>query len=113
MWATYVVDANKCCPTPSAVASVVTSISIILLHLIARFSSTTCAQEHNYVTLTMKRLDIPFLIEHPGCSVMVMLMLFELHAGGEDLTSVSFTEEQARAAAEKYAIETLDQCNSS
>ncbi|KAF8100390.1 hypothetical protein N665_0225s0008 [Sinapis alba] len=112
MWAMYVVDANKCCPTPSAVASVITPISIILPHLIARFSSTTRAQELNYVPLTMTRLDIPFLIDHPGCSAMVMLMLFELHAGGKDLTSVSFTEEQARAAAEKYAIETLEQCNS-
>ncbi|KAF8108662.1 hypothetical protein N665_0105s0015 [Sinapis alba] len=113
MWAMYVVDTNKCCPTLYAVASVVTRISIILLHLIARFSSTTRAQELNYVPLTMTRLDIPFLIEHPDCSAMVMLMLFELHAGGEDLTYVSFTEEQARAAAEKYAIKTLDQCNSS
>lgn len=66
MWAMYVVDGNKCCPTESAVANVLTPISILLPHLFARFTSTTRAEELNYAPLTMTRLDIPFLLEHPG-----------------------------------------------
>ncbi|KAF8100501.1 hypothetical protein N665_0223s0027 [Sinapis alba] len=107
LWAMYVVDANKACPTAFALTSVLTPISILLPHLIGRFCATKRAQELNYAPLTMTRMDIPCLLEHPGCSAVVMLMLFELHAGCKELNSVSFTEEHARTAAENYAIETL------
>ncbi|KAF8107457.1 hypothetical protein N665_0121s0010 [Sinapis alba] len=107
LWAMYVVDANKACPTAFALTSVLTPIYILLPHLIGRFCATKRAQELNYAPLTMTRMDIPCLLEHPGCSAVVMLMLFELHAGSKELNFVSFTEEHARTAAENYAIETL------
>lgn len=66
MWAMYIVVGNKCCPTVSAVANVLTPISILLPYLFARFTSSSRAQELGYAPFTMTRLESPILLEHPG-----------------------------------------------
>ncbi|KAH0852018.1 hypothetical protein HID58_094283 [Brassica napus] len=60
--------------------------------------------------LPPSRLEMPYVVEHPGCSAVVALMLLEMHAVGKDVNAVKFTEEQARTAGENYAVEALHLC---
>ncbi|WZZ26581.1 hypothetical protein YC2023_009982 [Brassica napus] len=101
---------NSACPSVFALTSVITPISIMLPHLIGCYCMTDNAQQLHYAPLTMSRLEIPCLVEHPGCSSVVALMFLELHAIGKELNSVYFNEEHVRTAAENYAIETLQMC---
>ncbi|XP_048601950.1 uncharacterized protein LOC125580814 isoform X2 [Brassica napus] len=110
MWSMYVVEGNSACPSVFALTSVITPISIMLPHLIGCYCMTDNAQQLHYAPLTMSRLEIPCLVEHPGCSSVVALMFLELHAIGKELNSVYFNEEHVRTAAENYAIETLQMC---
>lgn len=65
-WAIYVVDSNMASPTDFRVNDVITQIPILLPHLIHRYSHSNLALELDFVPLPISRLDIPFLLEHPG-----------------------------------------------
>ncbi|CAN6916234.1 unnamed protein product [Brassica oleracea] len=110
MCSMYVVEGNSACPSVFALTSVITPISIMLPHLIGCYCMTDNAQQLHYAPLTMSRLEIPCLVEHPGCSSVVALMFLKLHAIGKEWNSVYFNEEHVRTAAENYAIETLQMC---
>ncbi|CAH8392549.1 unnamed protein product [Eruca vesicaria subsp. sativa] len=112
VWAMYVVASNTACPSELDLASVVTPLSILLPHLIGRYSNSNKAQELNFAPMTISRLDISALEEHPGqcCSAVVTLMLLEMHAVGKPMNSLHFSEEQVKTAAENYAIEALQLC---
>ncbi|KAF2608752.1 hypothetical protein F2Q68_00043342 [Brassica cretica] len=110
MWAMYVVEANPGCPSEFELSFVLTAASTMVPHLIGRYCMTNHAQKRNYEPMTFSRLEMPYVVEHPGCSAVVALMLLEMHAVGKDVNAVKFTEEQARAAGENYAIEALHLC---
>uniref|UniRef100_M4F061 Ubiquitin-like protease family profile domain-containing protein n=1 Tax=Brassica campestris TaxID=3711 RepID=M4F061_BRACM len=110
MWAMYVVEANPGCPSEFELTSVLTAASILFPHLIGRYCMTNHAQKRNFEPMTFSRLDMPCVVEHPGCSAVVALMLLELHAVGKDVTVLKFTEEQVRTAGENYAVDALHLC---
>ncbi|KAF8105318.1 hypothetical protein N665_0158s0007, partial [Sinapis alba] len=110
MWATYVVDSNPACPSEFVVNSVLTPISILLPHLISRYCLTTHTEVLDYLPLPISRLDLPLLVEQPGYSAVVALILLETHVVGKEVTCVYLSEEHLRAAAENYAIATLAMC---
>ncbi|WZZ20982.1 hypothetical protein YC2023_122369 [Brassica napus] len=110
MWAMYVVEANPGCPSEFELTSVLTAASILFPHLIGRYCMTNHAQKRNFEPMTFSRLDMPCVVEHPGCSAVVALMLLELHAVGKDVTVLKFTEEQVRTAGENYVVDALHLC---
>ncbi|KAG2311767.1 hypothetical protein Bca4012_026233 [Brassica carinata] len=107
MWAIYVVDANQTCPTTSVIKDVLKPISIMMPHMISRFCLTSRPRELNFLPFPISRLDIPVLLEHPGYSAVVALILLEISAVGKPMIDLSLTEEEVRVAAENYAISTL------
>ncbi|KAG2312145.1 hypothetical protein Bca52824_023702 [Brassica carinata] len=107
MWAIYVVDANQTCLPTSVVKDVLKPISIMMPHMISRFCLTSRPCELNYLPFPMSSLDIPVLLEHPGYSAVVALILLEISAVGKPLIDLSLTEEEVYVAAENYAISTL------
>ncbi|KAG2304379.1 hypothetical protein Bca52824_033030 [Brassica carinata] len=107
MWAIYVVDANQTCPTTSVIKDVLKPISIMMPHMISRFCLTSRPRELNFLPFPISRLDIPVLLEHPGYSPVVALILLEISAVGRPMIDLSLTEEEVRVAAENYAISTL------
>ncbi|CAH8374719.1 unnamed protein product [Eruca vesicaria subsp. sativa] len=112
VWAMYVVASNTACPSEVDLTSVITPFSILLPHLIGRYSVGNKAQELHFAPMTISRLELSALVEHPckRCSAVVTLMLLELHAVGKPLNSVHFSDEQAKTAAENYTFETLQMC---
>lgn len=66
MWAIYVVEGNTGCPSEFDISSVITPASILLPHLIGRFCMTNHAQKRNFEPMTVSRLEILSLVEHPG-----------------------------------------------
>ncbi|KAL0711296.1 hypothetical protein Bca4012_018274 [Brassica carinata] len=107
MWTIYVVDANQTCPTTSVIKDVLKPISIMMPHMISRFCLTSRLRELNFLPFPISRLDIPVLLEHPGYSAVVALILLEISAVGKPMIDLSLTEEEVRVAAENYAISTL------
>ncbi|KAG2314013.1 hypothetical protein Bca52824_017135 [Brassica carinata] len=107
MWAIYVVDANQTCPTTSVIKDVLKPISIMMPHMISRFCLTSRPRELNFLPFPISRLDIPVILEHPGYSTVVALILLEISAVGKPMIDLSLTEEEVRVAAENYAISTL------
>ncbi|KAL0711118.1 hypothetical protein Bca4012_018096 [Brassica carinata] len=107
MWAIYVVDANQTCPTTSVIKDVLKPISIMMPHMISRFCLISRPRELNFLPFPISRLDIPVLLEHPGYSAVVALILLEISAVGKPMIDLSLTEEEVRVAAENYAISTL------
>ncbi|KAF8106805.1 hypothetical protein N665_0131s0008 [Sinapis alba] len=112
-WAIYVVDSNMASPTDFRVNDVITQIPILLPHLIHRYSHSNLALELDFVPLPISRLDIPFLLEHPGTcclgfTALVALLLLEFHAVGKPVSSGTLTADTVRIAAENYAIEMLE-----
>ncbi|KAL0702546.1 hypothetical protein Bca4012_058668 [Brassica carinata] len=107
MWAIYVVDANQTCPTTSVIKDVLKPISIMMPHMTSRFCLTSRPRELNFLPFPISRLDIPVLLEHPGYSAVVALILLEISAVGKPMIDLSLTEEEVRVAAENYAISTL------
>ncbi|KAG2311453.1 hypothetical protein Bca52824_023010 [Brassica carinata] len=107
MWAIYVVDVNQTCPPTSVVKDVLNPISIMMPHMISRFCLTSRPRELNYLPFPISRLDIPVLLEYPGYSAVVALILFEISAVRKPLIDLSLTEEEVLVAAENYAISTL------
>ncbi|WZZ07232.1 hypothetical protein YC2023_093153 [Brassica napus] len=110
MWAMSVVEANPGCPSEFEFTYLLTAASILFPHLIGRYCMTNHAQKRNFEPMTFSRLDMPCVVEHPGCSAAVALMLLELHAVGKDVTVLKFTEEQVRTAGENYAVDALHLC---
>ncbi|KAG2304306.1 hypothetical protein Bca52824_032957 [Brassica carinata] len=98
MWAIYVVDANQTCPPTSVVKDVLNPISIMMPHMISRFCLTSRPRELNYLPFFISRLDIPVVLEHPGYSAVVALILVEISAVGKPLIDLSLTEEEVRVA---------------
>ncbi|KAL0876461.1 hypothetical protein Bca101_026166 [Brassica carinata] len=107
MWAIYVVDANQTCPTTSVIKDVLKPISIMMPHMISRFCLTSRPRELNFLPFPISRLDIPVLLEHPGYSAVVALILLEISTVGKPMIDLSLTEEEVRVAAENYAISML------
>uniref|UniRef100_M4E648 Ubiquitin-like protease family profile domain-containing protein n=1 Tax=Brassica campestris TaxID=3711 RepID=M4E648_BRACM len=110
MWAMYVVEANPGCPSEFELTSVLTAASILFPHLIGRYCMTNHAQKRNFEPMNFSRLDMPCVVEHPGCSAVVALMLLEMHAVGKDVTVMKFTEEQVQTAGDNYAVDALHLC---
>uniref|UniRef100_M4DGK2 Ubiquitin-like protease family profile domain-containing protein n=1 Tax=Brassica campestris TaxID=3711 RepID=M4DGK2_BRACM len=110
MWAMSVVEANPGCPSEFEFTYLLTAASILFPHLIGRYCMTNHAQKRNFEPMTFSRLDMPCVVEHPGCSAAVALMFLELHAVGKDVTVLKFTEEQVRTAGENYAVDALHLC---
>ncbi|KAG2312810.1 hypothetical protein Bca52824_024367 [Brassica carinata] len=107
MWAIYVADTNQTCPTTSVIKDVLKPISIMMPHMISRFCLTSRPRELNFLPFPISRLDIPVLLEHPGYSAVVALILLEISAVEKPMIDLSLTEEEVRVAAENYAISTL------
>ncbi|KAF8102852.1 hypothetical protein N665_0191s0003 [Sinapis alba] len=104
MWAIYIVDANPACPSELDVNSYVNPISHMLPYLMAKYCITTVPREMNFDPLTISRLKLPLLLEHPGFSGVASLLLLEMSAAGEPLNAISFSEAEVRVTAENYAI---------
>ena len=83
MWSMYVVEGNSACPSVFALTSVITPISIMLPHLIGCYCMTDNAQQLHYAPLTMSRLEIPCLVEHPGYirSFLFYVVIFNSDGG--------------------------------
>lgn len=65
-WAIYVVASNRASPTDSRVNDVIRQISIMLPHLLHRYSYTNRAMDLEFAPMPISRLDMPFLLEQPG-----------------------------------------------
>ncbi|KAL0715315.1 hypothetical protein Bca4012_064637 [Brassica carinata] len=89
MWAIYVVDANQTCPTTSVIKDVLKPISIMMPHMISRFCLTSRPRELNFLPFPISRLDIPVILEHPGYSTVVALILLEISAVGKPMIDLS------------------------
>ncbi|KAG2324260.1 hypothetical protein Bca52824_006988 [Brassica carinata] len=106
MWAIYVVGRtrhvlllrDKRCPQ--------TDIDYDASHDIEVLSNQR-PRELNFLPFPISRLDIPVLLEHPGYSAVVALILLEISTVGKPMIDLSLTEEEVRVAAENYAISML------
>ncbi|KAL0836176.1 hypothetical protein Bca101_088065 [Brassica carinata] len=106
-WAIYVVASNRASPTDSRVNDVIRQISIMLPHLLHRYSYTNRAMDLEFAPMPISRLDMPFLLEQPDLAAVGALLLLEFHAVGKADSDSILTAENVQIAAENYAIETL------
>ncbi|KAL0865748.1 hypothetical protein Bca101_044866 [Brassica carinata] len=64
------------------IKDVLKPISIMMPHMISRLLSNQRPRELNFLPFPISRLDIPVLLEHPGYSAVVALILLEISAVG-------------------------------